>query len=52
MPQFIDRDGVQRLVDERDAIVAEVLAAAEYEWARLCRRDPPAPEGLERREGP
>lgn len=35
MPRFIDRDEVQRLVDERHATVAEVLPRAEYEWAHL-----------------
>ncbi|MDP8931631.1 MAG: rhodanese-like domain-containing protein [Actinomycetota bacterium] len=36
MPSSIDRDDVQRLVDEREALVAEVLPAAEYEWAHLA----------------
>lgn len=35
MVGFIDRDDVQRLVDEQQAIVAEVLPRAEYEWAHL-----------------
>ncbi len=36
MPRFIDRDDVQRLVDEQDAVVAEVLPRAEYDWAHLA----------------
>jgi rhodanese-related sulfurtransferase len=32
----VDRDEVRRLVAERDAIVAEVLPRAEYEWAHLA----------------
>lgn len=36
MPQFVGRDQVRRLVDEDDAVVAEVLPRAEYEWAHLA----------------
>lgn len=36
MPSFIDRDEVQRLVDDQDAVVAEVLPRAEFEWAHLA----------------
>jgi rhodanese-related sulfurtransferase len=36
MPGFIDRDDVQCLVAVRDAVVAEVLPRAEYEWAHLA----------------
>lgn len=36
MVGFIDRHDVQRLVDEQDAVVAEVLPRAEYEWAHLA----------------
>lgn len=35
MVGFIARDDVQRLVDEQQAIVAEVLPRAEYDWAHL-----------------
>lgn len=35
-PQFIDRDEVQRLVEEEDATVAEVLPRPEYAWAHLA----------------
>lgn len=35
MVGFIGRDEVQRLVDERDAVVAEVLPRPEYDWAHL-----------------
>ncbi|HEX2027551.1 MAG TPA: rhodanese-like domain-containing protein [Nitriliruptorales bacterium] len=35
MPAFIDREELQRLVEERDAVVAEVLPRAEYDWAHL-----------------
>jgi rhodanese-related sulfurtransferase len=33
---FIGRDEVRRLVDGQDAIVAEVLPRAEYDWAHLA----------------
>ncbi len=36
MPQFIDRDDVQRLVDQDNAVLAEVLPRAEYDWAHLA----------------
>lgn len=36
MPGFIDRDEVQRLVDEEHATVAEVLPRPEYDWAHLA----------------
>jgi rhodanese-related sulfurtransferase len=36
MPGFIDRYEVRRLVDEQDAVIAEVLPRAEYEWAHLA----------------
>ena len=36
MVGFINRHDVQRLVDEHDAVVAEVLPRAEYEWAHLA----------------
>ncbi|MDP8932540.1 MAG: rhodanese-like domain-containing protein [Actinomycetota bacterium] len=36
MPHNIGRDEVQRLVDQRRAIVAEVLPRAEYDWAHLA----------------
>jgi rhodanese-related sulfurtransferase len=36
MPGFIGRDDVQRLVADREAIVAEVLPRAEYDWAHLA----------------
>lgn len=35
-PQFIDRDDVQRLRDEQDAVIAEVLPRPEYEYAHLA----------------
>ncbi len=35
MPALIDREELQRLVAERDAVVAEVLPRAEYDWAHL-----------------
>lgn len=35
MPRFIGRDEVRRLVDQEDAILAEVLPRSEYEWAHL-----------------
>jgi rhodanese-related sulfurtransferase len=35
MPGFIGRDEVRKLVDDREAIVAEVLPRAEYDWAHL-----------------
>lgn len=35
MPQSVDREDVRQLVEDRDAIVAEVLPRAEYEWAHL-----------------
>lgn len=35
MPQFIGRDEVRRLVEEKGAAVAEVLPRAEYDWAHL-----------------
>lgn len=35
MVGFIDRDEVRRLGDEQQAIVAEVLPRAEYDWAHL-----------------
>ncbi len=35
MPQHIDRDDVQELVDDEQATVAEVLPRAEYDWAHL-----------------
>jgi rhodanese-related sulfurtransferase len=36
MPGFVGRDEVRRLVDDEDAVVAEVLPHAEYEWAHLA----------------
>jgi rhodanese-related sulfurtransferase len=36
MVGFIDRDEVRRLVDQRRAVVAEVLPRAEYDWAHLA----------------
>lgn len=36
MPEFIDRDEVRRLADDKGAVVAEVLPRAEYEWAHLA----------------
>ena len=36
MPKFIDRDEVQRLVAEENAVVAEVLPRPEYDWAHLA----------------
>lgn len=33
--QAIGRDNVQRLVEDRRAIVAEVLPRPEYDWAHL-----------------
>ena len=35
MPDFIGRDEVRAFVDDRDAVVAEVLPRAEYDWAHL-----------------
>jgi rhodanese-related sulfurtransferase len=35
MMTSIGRDEVQRLVDEQQAIVAEVLPRPEYDWAHL-----------------
>lgn len=35
MPSFIGRDDVRTLVADRDAVVAEVLPRAEYDWAHL-----------------
>ncbi|MGH3440821.1 MAG: rhodanese-like domain-containing protein [Nitriliruptorales bacterium] len=35
MPSFIGRDEVRGLVEDHDAIVAEVLPRAEYDWAHL-----------------
>ena len=35
MPGFVGRDEVRSLVEERDAIVAEVLPRPEYDWAHL-----------------
>ncbi|MEX2550968.1 MAG: rhodanese-like domain-containing protein [Nitriliruptoraceae bacterium] len=36
MVGFIDRDEVRRLLDEEQAVVAEVLPRAEYDWAHLA----------------
>lgn len=36
MPENIGRDEVRRLIDEREAMVAEVLPRAEYDWAHLA----------------
>ena len=36
MPSHIGRNEVRRLLDERSAIVAEVLPRAEYEWAHIA----------------
>jgi rhodanese-related sulfurtransferase len=36
MPGFIGREEVRRLVDEQEAVVAEVLPRAEYDWAHLA----------------
>lgn len=35
MPTTVDREGLQRLVGEEEAVVAEVLPRPEYEWAHL-----------------
>jgi rhodanese-related sulfurtransferase len=35
MMTSIGRDEVQRLVDEQQAIVAEILPRPEYDWAHL-----------------
>jgi hypothetical protein len=35
MVGFIDRDALQRLVDEHEAVIAKVLPRAEYDWAHL-----------------
>ena len=34
--QPIDRDQVRRLVEDEDAVVAEVLPQSEYEWGHLA----------------
>lgn len=34
--QRVDREGVRCLVDDEGAVVAEVLPAAEYDWAHLA----------------
>ncbi len=36
MPASIGRDEVQRLQRDEDAVVAEVLPKAEYDWAHLA----------------
>lgn len=36
MPTPIGRDEVRRLQDDDDAVVAEVLPRAEYDWAHLA----------------
>lgn len=36
MPRPTDRDRLRQLVDQQQAIVAEVLPRAEYEWAHLA----------------
>lgn len=35
MPRSIGRDDVRRLVEQHNAVVAEVLPRAEYDWAHL-----------------
>lgn len=35
MPGSVDREELQRLVEERNAQIVEVLPRPEYEWAHL-----------------